>query len=61
MPDEKWGNRVVLYIEGKAHIADLSLMLGSVLDKTEIPKEIVYIDRFEQTSSGKIIRIRPET
>lgn len=60
-PDEKWGNRVVLYIEGKAHIADLPLMLGNVLDKTEIPKEIVYIDRFERTSSGKIIRIRPET
>lgn len=58
--DDKWGSRVVLYIEGLKPVEELSEIIKSILDKTERPKEIVYVDRFQRTHSGKIKRILPE-
>lgn len=60
-PDTKWGNRVVLCIEGEDMIEGLQALIKTVLDKTQQPKEIVYIDRFQHTSSGKIRRILPKS
>lgn len=60
-PDEKWGDRLVLCIEGLKPVEDLSERIENLLDKTERPKEIVYLDRFQRTLSGKIKRILPES
>lgn len=56
--DLKLGRRMVLIIEGEEF--DTSVLfneLNSVLSKYEIPKEISFVEKFNETSSGKIIRI----
>jgi len=56
--DEKLGNRIMLIIESKPYPTDqLRAQLEKVLTKYEIPKEISFVDKFKETSSGKIIRI----
>lgn len=56
-PDEKWGEKIVLYIETET-INRQSLMekITKVLDKYHLPKEIKCIEKFNRTESGKIKR-----
>jgi O-succinylbenzoic acid--CoA ligase len=52
--DEILGEKAVLYIEGES--LDLEESIFSVLDKYEKPKEIVFITKFKDTATGKIMR-----
>ncbi|MDE5773065.1 MAG: hypothetical protein K2H86_01230, partial [Muribaculaceae bacterium] len=60
IPDEKWGNRIVLYIEGAQMNADEARMMMSKmrdsLEPWQCPKEIYYVDTLARTPNGKIIR-----
>ena len=53
--DDRLGNKIVLYIEGKQPIAKSDF--STVLEKYEIPKEIIYISQFSETTNGKINRL----
>lgn len=53
-PDMALGEKLVLYVEGEAIPIEDSVF--NVLDKYEKPKEIVFIPKFKQTATGKIIR-----
>ncbi|MDR6844592.1 AMP-binding protein [Flavobacterium granuli] len=54
VPDETLGEKVVLYVEGAPIEIDHSVF--DVLDKYEKPKEIVFIPKFKETATGKIMR-----
>ncbi|GGE44691.1 AMP-binding protein [Psychroflexus planctonicus] len=58
--DESLGEKVVLFVESKDE-ADKSAIQNLVkevetLDKFEIPKEIILVDEFEKTRTGKVNR-----
>lgn len=53
-PDSELGEKVVLVIEGEKH--DLGVDLYEELDKYEKPKEVIFIAKFKETDSGKILR-----
>jgi O-succinylbenzoic acid--CoA ligase len=53
-PDDTLGERVVLYIEGETMELDESVF--NALDKYEKPKEVVFIPKFKETATGKIMR-----
>lgn len=52
--DEELGKKVVLYVEGTP--LEIEESVFSVLDKFEKPKEIIFIPKFEETATGKILR-----
>jgi O-succinylbenzoic acid--CoA ligase len=52
--DETLGEKVVLYVEGEPIVIEESVF--NVLDKFEKPKEIVFIPKFKETATGKIMR-----
>ena len=52
--DENFGEKVVLYVEGEPFLIEKSIF--SVLEKFENPKEIVFIPKFKETATGKIMR-----
>lgn len=55
--DEKLGERLVLAIEGESFdTGSLKQQMAEVLTSYECPKSIFFIDRFPETSSGKIVR-----
>ncbi|WP_281225814.1 AMP-binding protein [Flavobacterium aquiphilum] len=54
LPDDILGEHVVLYVEGSPIEIDHSVF--DVLDKYEKPKEIVFIPKFKETATGKIMR-----
>lgn len=54
-PDDTLGERVVLYIEGETIKLDESVF--NALDKYEKPKEVVFIPKFKETATGKIMRV----
>lgn len=58
VPDEKWGEKLVLCVENDLaySVDEMKQLLSQRFDPYEIPKEIRILDRFEYTSSGKIIR-----
>lgn len=60
LPDDKWGERVVLCIEGDAWQDDELMRLKSdlsvALPPTQRPKVIRFIPVFKRTSTGKLIR-----
>lgn len=59
-PDEVLGERVVIYIESES-IPDehaLKERMRSVLERYEMPKEIVVVQALERTFSGKIKQIK---
>lgn len=60
LPDEVYGRKVVLYIESELSIdiAELKNRISAVLDRYEIPKDIIVVRQLERTSSGKIKQIR---
>jgi O-succinylbenzoic acid--CoA ligase len=53
-PDDTLGEKVVLYIEGE--VMELDESVFNVLDKYEKPKEIIFIPKFKETATGKIMR-----
>jgi o-succinylbenzoate---CoA ligase len=57
-PDEHWGNVVVLFLESEDNDSRQLLMelCRQVLDPYEMPKQIVFRQSFDRTTSGKIIR-----
>jgi o-succinylbenzoate---CoA ligase len=56
LPHEKLNNQVVLVIESKEKCFNPELILP-YLSKYEMPKQILYTERFEYTESGKIKRL----
>jgi O-succinylbenzoic acid--CoA ligase len=53
-PDAELGEKVVLVIEGEKHEIEPSVYEG--LDKYEKPKEVIFIPKFKDTVTGKILR-----
>ena len=53
-PDNELGEKVVLVIEGEKQ--DFDETLYEALDKYEKPKELIFIPKFKETDSGKIMR-----
>jgi o-succinylbenzoate---CoA ligase len=53
-PDQELGEKVVLVIEGEKEELDNSLY--EALDRYEKPKEIIFIPKFKETPTGKILR-----
>ncbi|NNT73048.1 AMP-binding protein [Flavobacterium sp. IMCC34852] len=53
-PDAELGEKVILVVEGEKH--DLGDDLYNELDKYEKPKEIIFINSFKETGSGKVMR-----
>jgi O-succinylbenzoic acid--CoA ligase len=53
-PDEKLGEKLVLVIEGEKQTIDAAIF--DTLDKYERPKEVIFVPKFEETGSGKILR-----
>jgi O-succinylbenzoic acid--CoA ligase len=53
-PDETLGEKVVLYVEGEP--MDIKEHIFYVLNKYETPKEIIFIPKFKETATGKIMR-----
>ncbi len=53
-PDDILGEKVVLYVEGEPIVIEESVF--NVLDKFEKPKEIIFISKFKETATGKIMR-----
>ncbi len=51
IPDDSLGQKVVLVVEGKAEVKFDSL------EKYERPKEVMFVDKFIETESGKINRL----
>jgi len=60
LPDEVLGRRLVLYIESETELDEgkLKAQIAPVLERYEVPKEIIAVKSFERTSSGKIKQIR---
>ncbi len=58
--DNVFGEKVVLYIEGKEWNESRKLSLLSYMEKNlqryEVPKEIIFVSSFERTLTDKIIR-----
>lgn len=57
--DKKWGRHIVLYIEGdRFDTTDLVTRLRENLKSHELPREIIFISKFDRTLSGKIVRLQ---
>ena len=52
--DQTLGEKAVLYVEGEPFVIEDSVF--NVLNKYEIPKEIIFIPKFQETATGKIMR-----
>ncbi|MCH5327614.1 MAG: AMP-binding protein [Coprobacter sp.] len=64
-PDERLGERLVLVIEGETwsveRLSALRSRMEAVLSRYERPREMLFLPRFRETWSGKVIRsIDPE-
>lgn len=62
LPDTKFGEKIILFVEGKAksetEIKKILKALKKILQSHEIPKEIYFIDGFLFTANGKLNRSR---
>ncbi len=56
--DERLGQKLVLKIESKQKVdtQKLKMILQQVLDKYEVPKEIIVEPKFDTTPTGKVMR-----
>ena len=56
--DDILGQKVVLYIEEPTYINQQEIFsnLSNLLPNINVPKEIIRVDKFDRTQSGKIIR-----
>ena len=57
IPDEKLGQKLILVIESKEKIIQKS-KLSAIFTKFEVPKEIYFIEKFFETSSAKIDKLK---
>ncbi len=57
LPDESLGQKAVLFVEGLELIDEQRFRLTS-LESWEIPKQVVYLPKFETTASGKMDRLK---
>ena len=60
-PDEKWGEKVVLIIEGEDNKIlenQIKERLKEILEKWEMPKQILFVKELPRTPNGKIKRIK---
>lgn len=58
--DQLLGEKIILIVEGNEALLDLSKLkngMQQVLNNYEIPKNIYFREKFEETSSGKINRL----
>ena len=53
--DEVLGEKIVLVLEGNEENIDLNL-LKSKLPKYHVPREVIYMSKFDRTDTGKILR-----
>ncbi len=53
-PDAELGEKLLLVIEGESY--SLEDTLYEDLDKYEKPKEVVFVSKFKETTTGKILR-----
>lgn len=62
IPDEKWGEKIILLIEGneldKSTLMILKNHLAENLDKNKVPKEIIFVEVLVKTPNGKLDRSR---
>ncbi|MBS1589954.1 MAG: AMP-binding protein [Bacteroidetes bacterium] len=62
LPDDKWGQKLVLVIEGSPLLAYqinvLKENMNQHLNRIEQPKEIWFIEKFIETPTGKIQRLQ---
>lgn len=59
IPDESLGQKLVLYVEGKVQTGlSHKIKLSGSLSKFEHPKQVIFIDAFIETGSGKIDRAK---
>ncbi len=58
LPDDELGNKLILIVEGVQNISILQDQIEKItsLKKLERPKEILAVESFEETTSGKIQR-----
>ncbi len=54
--DSKFGSKLILLIEGKTDTEELKNLLKKHLPKYNIPKEIIQLDSFAYTETGKVNR-----
>lgn len=57
-PNEKWGEKVVMIIEGLPVLPQIEEKIAPLLEKWEMPKEILYVKELPRTSNGKLRRIK---
>jgi O-succinylbenzoic acid--CoA ligase len=57
LPDDSFGEKAVLFMEGSTVIDEQSLRVPS-LESWEIPKDVIYLSKFETTGSGKMDRLK---
>ncbi|MEH0007957.1 MAG: AMP-binding protein [Flavobacteriales bacterium] len=55
-PDPKWGEKLILLVEGSPFSLERSFFQGMGLMPYEIPKTVYFLPRFVETPSGKIQR-----
>lgn len=59
-PDERLGEKVILLIEGTAWSDEksdaLRRAMAHILTKYELPKDILFREKFRETTSGKLLR-----
>ncbi|WP_445452154.1 AMP-binding protein [Flavobacterium sp. 25HG05S-40] len=53
-PDQELGEKVILIVEGESQ--DFGDSLYEALDKYERPKELLFLPKFKETPTGKILR-----
>ena len=57
--DSKWGERIVLVIEGEKNDFDIEVLhkeIQRLLPRWQVPKQIKIIDKLPRTKNGKLIR-----
>ena len=63
LPDDKFGEKVVLIIESESYssskLNELHTKLSTKLTRFEKPREIIFTPKFTETTSGKIKRLIP--
>ncbi len=58
IPDDILGQKIVMFVEGRVDKEKLFQDFKGVLDKFEQPKQVVELQSFNKTSSGKINRLK---
>ncbi|MCH5234659.1 MAG: AMP-binding protein [Muribaculaceae bacterium] len=58
VPDEKWGEKVIMMIEGHNKDNNLRKNLNDILEKWQVPKDIFHVPTLPRTANGKLMRIK---